>query len=101
VSWDLHDVYELDHSGAAAPRAFGLAKAFTNLDGIEVLEDGCLIVSDFIGDKISLVSADGKSAKTLLETKTPADIGLDREGGLLYIPEFYGTDVTVYKLTAE
>lgn len=101
VSWDEPDVYELDPTGAKPARAFGVGKGFTNLDGIEVLADGCMVISDFTGNKIGLVAADGKSAKVILETKTPADIGLDREGDKLYIPEFYGTEVTVHKLTAE
>lgn len=101
VSWDEPDVYELDPTGARPARAFGVGGEFVNLDGIEVLADGCMVISDFIGNKIGLVAADGKSAKVILETKTPADIGLDREGGRLFIPEFYGTEVTVHRLTAE
>jgi hypothetical protein len=98
VSWTLHDVYQLDPTGRAPPRAFGLARHFTALDGIEVLDDGALLVSDFPGNKVSAISADGRKVGTLLETNTPADIGLDRKRLLLYVPLFMEDRVEVYQL---
>jgi hypothetical protein len=98
VSWDLHEIYELDPSGKEAPVAFGLAKHFTNLDGIEVLEDGTFIVSDFEGNKVCTVSPDRSSVSTLIELPTPADIGLNRTDGLLYIPQLTKDQVSVYRI---
>ncbi len=98
VSWDLHDVYELDPEGQALPKAYGLAEHFTNLDGLIVLEDGSLIVSDFYGDKVSWVSADGKTVRTLAEIGTPADMGFDRRRRLLYVPQFKHARATVFRL---
>lgn len=98
VSWAEHDVYELDPTGEAAPRPFGLADHFTNLDGIEVMDDGCFLVSDFIGNKVCLISADEKTVTTLVELSSPADIGYDREGQRLFIPQFREDRVVVYQI---
>ncbi len=40
VSWDLHEIYEIDPTGEKDPVPFGLADNFTTLDGIDVLPDG-------------------------------------------------------------
>ncbi|MBN2450545.1 MAG: hypothetical protein JXR77_09145 [Lentisphaeria bacterium] len=98
VSWDLHDLYELDPKGEVPPRAFGLADHFVNLDGIEVLEDGTFLVSDFVGNKVCRVSADGTKVTLLVEVCSPADIGLDRARGLLYVPLFLRDEVVVFRL---
>ena len=98
VSWDLHEMYELDPSGEKEPVAFGLADHFTNLDGIEVLEDGTFIVSDFMGNKVCAVGPDRTTVTTLAELTTPADIGLNRTDGLLYVPQLTQAKVAVYRL---
>lgn len=98
VSWALHEVYQLDPSGRAAPKSFALADHFKSLDGIEVLDDGTFVVADFPGNKVSTISADGKTVRTLIETKSPADIGLDRRRLLLYVPLFTENRVEVYQL---
>ncbi|MBW7864765.1 MAG: hypothetical protein H3C30_10180 [Candidatus Hydrogenedentes bacterium] len=95
VSWTLHEMYEVDQTGAQPPKPFGMEKEFTNLDGIIVLEDGTFIVSDFMGNKVSAVSADRKTARTLHELDTPADIGWDAKRGLLYIPQLEHDKVVV------
>lgn len=99
VSWSLHEVYELDPSGNNAPVAFGLAEHFTALDGIEVLADGTFIVSDFMGNKICTISPDRTVVQTLIETVSPADIGLNREKGLLYVPQLLEDKLSVYRLS--
>jgi hypothetical protein len=98
VSWTEHEIYELDPGGKEEPRPFGLAAHFTNLDGIEVLDDGTFLVSDFKGNKVSLVSADEKTVRTLIEVESPADIGIDRKRGLLYVPQFKKDKIIVYQL---
>lgn len=100
VSWDLHEVYELDPKGEKEPVAFGLAEHFVNLDGIEVLEDGSFIVSDFKGDAVYLIEADRKTVHKLIDIPTPADIGINREEGLLYVPQFKEDKVSVYRMSA-
>jgi hypothetical protein len=98
VSWSEHDVYQLDPSGRSAPEPFGLASHFTALDGIEFLDDQTILVSDFSGNKVSAIGLPDKTVTTLLETTTPADIGLDRERMLLYVPLFTANRVEVYRL---
>lgn len=98
VSWKLHEVYELDPAGEKAPQPFGLASHFTNLDGIEVMEDGTFIISDFTGNKVSTIAPDRRTVNTLVELESPADIGLDRGRGLLYVPQFMKNRAVVYRL---
>ena len=98
VSWTEHDLYELDPRGENPPSPFGLAEHFTNLDGIEVLDDGTFLVSDFMGHKISLVSPNRKQVRTLIEIKSPADVGVDRRRGVLYVPQFKHDRIAVYRL---
>lgn len=98
VSWSGHDVYELDQTGRNEAKPFGLAGQFRNLDGIVLLDDGSIVVSDFTGNKISWISADRKKVRTLAEVKTPADMGMDYKRKLLYVPSFKGDFVAVYKL---
>lgn len=100
VSWDEHEVYTFDPGGEEEPVAFGLADNWTNLDGIEVLDDGTILVSDFYGNKISAISPDHREVQTLLELECPADIGLDRERGILWVPQFLIDTVSAYQLEA-
>lgn len=101
VSWGAHEVYELDPAGDLDPRPFGLAGEFTTLDGIEVLADGTLLVSDFEGNKVCTIEPGGKTVRTLLEAETPADIGVDEVRGILYVPLFMKNQVALYKLSKE
>lgn len=98
VSWGAHDVYELDPAGQADPKPFGLAKRFRSLDGIEVLDDGTLIVSDFLGGEVCAIQPDRKTVTTLCKIRSPADIGLDRKRMLLYVPSFEANKVHVLRL---
>lgn len=98
VSVSLRDVYELDPSGRGAPRPFGLAAHFAGLDGIEVLDDGSFIVSDLLGDKVSVISPDGKSVRTIARLEAPTDIGVNRKRGLLFVPQLKAGRVIVYEL---
>ena len=65
VSWDLHDVYELDRAGKKEPKPFGVAEHFQSLDAIEVLDDGTFIVTDCTGGKVCTISPDRKTVRTL------------------------------------
>jgi hypothetical protein len=98
VSWDQHDIYEIDPKGEAEPRAFGLEAYFFALDGIEILDDGTFIVSDFEGNKIWAVGPDRKAIAPLAEVKTPANIGLDHKRMLLYVPLFMKDEVAIFRL---
>jgi DNA-binding beta-propeller fold protein YncE len=98
VSWDLHEVYEIDPNGEKAPVPFGLSEHFTNLDGIEILEDGTFIVTDFKGNKVSSISADRKTVTTLAEVESAADFAIDREKKLLYVPVFMRDAARIYEM---
>lgn len=99
VSWDLHEVYELDPTGKSAPVPFGVADHFITLDSIEVLKDGTFLVSDFKGHKVCTISADRKTVTTLIKLETPADIGIDHDAGVLYVPQLLANKVSVFKLS--
>jgi len=101
VSWDLHEIYEVDPLGQRVPEPFNLASHFTKLDGIEVLDDGTFLVSDFAGNKICAVSADRKSVTTLLDIAAPADIGVDLRRHLLFVPQFLENTVVIFRLRRE
>jgi len=98
VSWPQHEVFEVDIAGRFAPEAFGLARHFTNLDGIVVLEDGTFIVSDFIGGKVCSISPDRKTVRTLAKIKDPADIDLDRQTMRLFVPQFNQGQAAIFQL---
>lgn len=98
VSWDKHEVYELDPAGKKPPVPFGLEAHFTNLDTIELLDDGTFLVSDFTGGKICTITPDRKTVRTLFEATTPADIGIDRANGLIYVPKLKENEVAVLKI---
>lgn len=98
VSWGEHDVYELDPTGKAAPVAFGLASHFKNLDGIEVLDDGTFIITDWVGNKVSTITPDRKTVETIIEINSAADPGLDRINNILYVPSFMKNRAVAYQL---
>ena len=98
VSWDLHEVYEVVRSGEEPPQAFGLEAHFVNLDGIEVLDDGSFIVSDFPGNRVVQITSDRKTVTTFAALESPADIGIDRGRALLYVPQFLANRVAVFEL---
>jgi hypothetical protein len=98
LSWTEHDLFEIDPAGVQPPKPFGLAEHFTSPDGIEVLDDGTFIVSDWNGHKVQAVTPDRKTVYTLIEIDTPADIGIDRENRLLFVPQFKENKGVIFRL---
>jgi hypothetical protein len=98
VSWTRHEVFELDPTGKLPPRPFALAWYFTNLDGIVVLDDGSFLVSDFMGDKVCVISPDRRHVRTVARVESPADISVNREKGLLFVPMVDRDRVEIYEL---
>jgi len=98
VSYEGHEIYQVDPNGVDEPMPLGLAGNFAGLDGIEILADGTMIVSDQKLNRIFSVSADHKNVHCLAELDAPADIGLDRKRNLLYVPMLYKGQVAIYKL---
>jgi len=101
TSWEAHEVYEVDMTGKTAPVAFGLADKFGGLDGLVILPDGQFLVSDLKDGKIDLISADRKTVRTLCKVNAPADIGVDFERGLLYVPMLNDGAIGIYELKCE
>lgn len=99
VSWDFHEIYEIDREGKKEPVPFGLEDHFTALDSIEVLDDDSFLVTDFQGNQMCWVSADRKTVVKLAGITTPADVGYDRKNELLYVPLLRENKMLVYKLT--
>lgn len=101
VTWGTHEIYEIDPEGKTDPVPFGLADNFGNLDGIDVLDDGTFVVSDFKAKRIYTIAPDRKTMKVLAEVDSPADIIVDHRRSLLYVPSYFGGKVTIYRLRAE
>jgi DNA-binding beta-propeller fold protein YncE len=98
VSWDLHEVYQLDPNGDKQPEPFGLSEHFTALDAIEVLPNGTFIVSDFKGNKVAAILPDRKTVIKLAEVESAADIAIDRDKKILFVPMLMMDKARVYKM---
>ena len=98
VSFAQHEIYEIDPSGVGEPRSFGLAEHFRSLDGIEVLKDASILVSDLIGNRIALVSPDRKEVSTVIELPAPADFSINQRNNYIYIPQLFHDRLAVYQL---
>ncbi len=100
VSWDLHEIYEVDLSGQQEPIPFGLAEHFTNLDGIEVLADGTFLITDFVGGRVCTVTSDRGTVETLALMPAPADLGVSLGESTIYVPSLKTDVVHVFPLIA-
>lgn len=98
VSWSLHDVYELDPTGKEEPKPFGVSEYFVNLDSIEGLDDGSFILTDFTDNRIWVLGPERTSPSILAELQTPADVWLDREKLILYVPQVLANQATIFQL---
>ena len=63
------------------------------------MKDGTFIVSDYKGHKVCAIRSDRKTVTTLIKLETPADIGIDHEAGILYVPQLMANKLSIYKLT--
>jgi DNA-binding beta-propeller fold protein YncE len=98
VSTSRHDVYELDPSGVRQAVPFGLASHFKDLSGVEVLDDGTLIVSDSGAGQVYTIDPDRRTVRPLLNADSPGGLALDRPRGILYVPEVKAGRVAMYKI---
>ncbi len=91
-------LYKAGTGGAAATKiADGMEES---TDGVEMTPSGDFIVSSWVG-VVYYVKADG--AKTVLldgkaQKRSSADIGYDRNAGVVYIPTFFSNTVAAYQL---
>jgi hypothetical protein len=57
-----------------------------NLDGVEVLDDGGLLISDWTTESVYLLRANGAASIVARNVASPADIGIDRTRDRVLIP---------------
>jgi len=86
VSVTEGEVYEIDKNGRNAPRAVGLKKHFKGLDSIMFFDDGSSIVTDLRGNKLFSINSDMTEVVKLADLKWPADLGVDYENQIIYVP---------------
>jgi DNA-binding beta-propeller fold protein YncE len=98
VSSQLRDVYDVDSTGKAEPTPFGLDKRFGSPLGIQVMDDGSILVSDTTLHQVTLISPDRKTVRPLTRASLPGQIAVDAKRKLLYIPLPESDRVTVYRL---
>jgi DNA-binding beta-propeller fold protein YncE len=98
VSYQTHEIYTFDAEGREEPKPFGLAKHFKFLDGIAILDDGTVLVSDYAAGQISAVSPDRFTVYPLATLVEPADFIVDPKNQLLYVPQIAPSLVQVFRL---
>lgn len=65
---------------------FGGTRPVGNLDGIEALADGSVVVSDWMAGGLLRVSGDGSVARLAPLAPGSADIGIDAGGDVVWVP---------------
>lgn len=98
VSYKTHEIYLLDAEGRDPPKAFGLAKHFKFLDGLAILPDGTLLVTDYSTGHISSVSPDGRTVNCLAVIEQPADLMVDAVHNRVYVPQISPGQLQVFRL---
>lgn len=78
-----------------APLAAHLAG---QMDGVELLGDGRLLVTSWADSTVSSVARDGTTTKVVTGVPSPADIGVDAKRNRLLVPIFTGDRVEVYQI---
>lgn len=89
LSFETPDLYLLDVTGEKPAEGLGLTTLYKKGDGIEPLEDGSLLITDFEGGKVVHLAADLKTTTVIYDAgpgSSLADIGIDRSSGKIFIP---------------
>lgn len=86
------EIFRLDGQGA---RTDVLAVEGAQFDGVEILPDGSLLVSDWGANCVHRVSADGETTCIVSEVEGPADIGVDAGRNRVLIPLFMANEVWI------
>ncbi|HEV8340256.1 MAG TPA: SMP-30/gluconolactonase/LRE family protein [bacterium] len=68
------------------------------LDGVEVLSGGVLLVSSWAASAVFRVAPDGAATRVIQNVKAPADIGYDRKRNRVLIPLFQDNRVLIQPL---
>jgi hypothetical protein len=69
-----------------------------NLDGIIVMDDGILLISDWSTESIYLLRPNGSVSAVSKNVESPADIGIDRTRNRLLIPGLLSDQVLLAPL---
>lgn len=86
------EIFQLDGQGA---RMDVLTVEGAQFDGVEVLGDGSLLVSDWGASCVHRVSPEGETTCVVGDVEGPADIGVDEERGRVLIPLFTANEVWI------
>lgn len=89
VTFMSGEIFRLDEGG----RTDLLGMEGAQLDGVELLDDGALLVSDWGASCVHRVTAEGRATCLIGGVESPADIGLDRERNRVLIPLFNANEV--------
>jgi hypothetical protein len=89
------DVFTVDSTGA---RATVLHVDGGQFDGIEVLDDGRVLASNWATSCVHQVDTDGTLTCLVSDVEAPADIGLDRGRNRVLIPLFNANEVRIVPL---
>jgi sugar lactone lactonase YvrE len=93
--WDADSLYTFS-AGSLAKTKIATGKG--QFDGIEVLDDGRILVSSWADSSVSVIK-DGKLEKVVSGIDGAADIGFDSKRNVLAVPRFMANTVEYYKLS--
>lgn len=92
VTFMSGEVFRLDGEGA---RTDLLAVEGAQFDGVEVLSDGSLLVSDWGASCVHHVDSEGQATCMIGDVESPADIGVDVGRNRVLIPLFNANEVWI------
>jgi outer membrane protein assembly factor BamB len=92
VSYFSGEVYSVSADGA---ELWFPALEGAQLDGVEALDDGRLLVSDWGSNCVVVIDEAGLGPCVVENVEAPADIGLDRERNRVLIPLFMANEVWI------
>lgn len=95
VTFMSGEVFTVD---ASATRTPVLQVEGGQFDGVEVLDDGRVLVSNWGTSCVHILDTDGGLTCAMPDLEAPADIGVDRERGRVLVPLFNADEVRILPL---
>ncbi|NNF39398.1 MAG: hypothetical protein HKN71_12075 [Gemmatimonadetes bacterium] len=92
VSYFSGEVYSVSADGA---ELWFPALEGAQLDGVEALDDGRLLVSDWGSNCVLVIDAEGRGPCIVENVEAPADIGIDRTRNQVLVPLFMADEVWI------
>lgn len=97
VTWTGAKIFKLSLDGKI--EELNIGGELSNLDGIDIDDNGDIYFSDFTKGVIYKYNFTNKELVTVIEDlQTPADISLDKKNQLILIPLFSGDDILVHSI---